>query len=193
MAAETWRTWPLVVLYFTTFGGFLALTTWTLIYWEGLFDVSPSTAGLLGGILFSVFASLIRVPGGLLADRIGGIRTAFFSLSALLVGAAIMSSVTNAFVVALVGEVLIAAGMGVNNAAMFRLVPDYVPEAVGGASGWVGGLGAFGGFVVPSVMGGTLDLYGGASIGYGRGFVVFVILAVVCLAFVGLLHWKKPE
>lgn len=193
MAAGVWRTWPLVVLYFTTFGGFLALTTWTPIYWQGLFDVSTSTAGLLGGILFSVFASLIRVPGGLLADRIGGIETAVLSLSALLAGAAIMFTVTEAFVVALGGEVLIAAGMGVNNAAVFRLVPDYVPEAVGGASGWVGGLGAFGGFVVPSGMGWILDLYGGSAIGYARGFVVFVVLALICLGFVGLLHWKRPE
>ncbi|NIW47924.1 MAG: MFS transporter, partial [candidate division Zixibacteria bacterium] len=27
-AAKIWRTWPLVFLYFTTFGGFLALTAW---------------------------------------------------------------------------------------------------------------------------------------------------------------------
>jgi len=58
-------------------------------------------------------------------------------------------------------------------------VAKYVPEAVGGASGWVGGLGAFGGFVVPPILGSFVDIYG--KIGYARGFVVYIILAVISI------------
>ena len=43
--------------------------------------------------------------------------------------------------------------MGLANAAVFKMVPKYVPHAVGGASGLVGGLGALGGFVIPPVLG----------------------------------------
>ena len=39
----------------------------------------------------------------------------------------------------LAGELLIALGMGVGNAAVFKMVPKYVPDAVGGAAGLVGG------------------------------------------------------
>jgi NNP family nitrate/nitrite transporter-like MFS transporter len=39
---------------------------------------------------------------------------------------------------ALPGEILLAIGMGVCNAAVFKLVPQEVPQAVGGAAGWEG-------------------------------------------------------
>ncbi len=70
--------------------------------------------------------------------------------------------------------------MGIANAAAFKLVAAYVPQAVGGASGWVGGLGAFGGFVVPPILGGFVDAFGAA--GYARGFVVYVTLAAMAIA-----------
>ena len=52
----------------------------------------------------------------------------------------------------LTGVLVMAAGMGVANAAVFKLVPQRVPWAVGGAAGWVGGIGAFGGFVFPNLL-----------------------------------------
>jgi NNP family nitrate/nitrite transporter-like MFS transporter len=75
--------------------------------------------------------------------------------------------------------------MGVNNAAVFWMVPRYVPEAVGGASGWVGGLGALGGFAVPPLLGQFVEWFG--PVGYARGYVVYVVLAIVSLALTGLL------
>ncbi len=63
--------------------------------------------------------------------------------------------------------------VGFANAAVFGLVPNYVPEAVGVASGLVGGLGAFGGFAIPPVLGLFVDLEGTA------GYVVFLGLAVL--------------
>lgn len=46
-----------------------------------------------------------------------------------------------------------AVGMGVTDAAVFKIVPEEVPQAAGGAAGWVGGLGTFGGFAIPPVLG----------------------------------------
>jgi len=60
-------------------------------------------------------------------------------------------------------SILLGVGIGVANAAVFGLVPTYVPEAVGGASGLVGGLGAFGGFAIPPILGLFVDLQGPAG------------------------------
>ena len=79
--------------------------------------------------------------------------------------------------------ILMALGMGVGNAGVFKLVPQAVPEAVGGASGWVGGLGAFGGFLIPPLLGAIASVEGES--GYPEGFALFialVALALICTA-----------
>ena len=174
-AAEEQRTWGLVFLYFTSFGGFLALTAWFPTYWVNLHHMDVKTAGILGGLGFSLLAAGIRVFGGVISERFGGERVAAASFAAVLVGAVLLTAVTQ-FGVNLAGEVVIALGMGIANAAVFKLVPKYVPEAVGGASGWVGGLGALGGFVIPPVLGAFVDVLG--PVGYAHGFFVYVVLSV---------------
>lgn len=182
-AARKWRTWPLVVLYFTTFGGFLALTAWLPTYWQNYFHTTHWTAILLTAG-FSLLSSLIRVPGGGWSDSRGGEKVAMASLATLLVGAFLMTF-SSTFTTAVVGELLVALGMGTNNAAVFWMVPRYVPEAVGGASGWVGGLGALGGFAVPPLLGTFVEWLG--PVGYARGYSVYIALAIVSLAFTALL------
>ena len=183
-AAAEWRTWPLVILYFTTFGGFLALTAWFPIYWQSFFHTTHWTAVILTAG-FSLLSSLIRVPGGAWADRFGGEAVAALALLVLLAGALIMT-LSASFALSVSGELLVGAGMGVTNAAVFRLVPNYVPHAVGGAAGWVGGLGALGGFAVPPLLGHFVGTMGAA--GYARGFLVYVVLAVASLALTLVLR-----
>lgn len=188
-AARTWRTWPLVLLYFTTFGGFLALTAWFPTYWQNFFGAARWTAvGLTAG--FSLLASLIRVPGGSWSDRLGGEAVAMLSLVVLLVGAGLLT-LSGSFPLSVLGAALVACGMGVNNAAVFRMVPDYVPDAVGGAAGWIGGLGALSGFVLPPLLGWFVAEFGG--IGYARGFAAFVVLAVMSLLLTVLLRGIRRE
>lgn len=183
-SAMSWRTWPLVILYFTSFGGFLALTAWLPNFCQSFYGVSHFVAvALTAG--FSLFASLIRVPGGGWSDRFGGEAVSVAALLILLAGALSMS-LSGTFAVTVAGEILVAAGMGVNNAAVFKLVPLYVPDAVGGTAGWVGGLGALGGFAVPPTLGSIAGSMG--MIGYARGYLVYVALAAVSLLFTGLLY-----
>lgn len=185
-SAGVWETWALVVLYFTTFGGFLALTAWLPTYWSGFFGSGPQLAGSLTGA-FSLLASLIRVFGGSWSDRYGGEKTAAVSLLVLLAGALVMS-LSDTFSVAVFGTLLMGIGMGVNNAAVFKMVPQYVRKAMGGASGWVGGLGAFGGFCLPPLMALFVEELGRP--GHARGFVVLAVLALVSLALTALLKRK---
>lgn len=178
-AAEEQLTWGLVFLYFTSFGGFLALTAWFPIYWVNLHHVEPKVAGVLGGLGFSLVAAMIRIYGGVLSERKGGERVAVWSFLTVLVGAVLLTVFTQ-FYVNLAGELLIALGMGIGNAAVFKMVPKYVPEAVGGASGWVGGLGAVGGFLIPPILGAFVDILGPQ--GYAGGFFAYIILAAASVA-----------
>lgn len=189
VSARVWKTWALVWLYFTTFGGFIALTAWLPTYWHSYYGVSIVVAGGLTA-LYSILASSIRIAGGVLSDylREGGENTAILALLIMLVGAIVMTGTTQ-FELAVPGEILLAIGMGVCNAAVFKLVPQAVPHAVGGAAGWVGGLGALGGFVIPPVMGFAVHNLG--MRGYPIGFVVFVFLALFSLSMAWILKYSQ--
>jgi MFS transporter, NNP family, nitrate/nitrite transporter len=57
---------------------------------------------------------------------------------------------------------------------------------MGGASGWVGGLGALGGFLVPPALGFFAESWGAA--GYARAFLAFAAMSVICLSVATLLR-----
>ncbi len=183
-AAKIWQTWLLVAIYFTTFGGFIAMTAWLPTYWKEYYHAAAITAGSLTA-LYSLTASVMRVIGGNLSDRLGGERTAILALTVTLAGAAMMSF-SHLFGLSLLGIVCMAIGMGVANAAVFKLMPQYVPQAVGGAAGWIGGLGAFGGFAIPPILGMFIRAQG--ATGYASGFITFVLLNVLALGMAFLLR-----
>jgi NNP family nitrate/nitrite transporter-like MFS transporter len=187
LSARNWKTWALVAIYFTTFGGFIAMTAWLPVYWISFYSVTPILAGMLAGV-FSIVTSLVRVGGGYLSDRIGGETTGLFGLGIMLAGAILMT-LSGDFSLSVAAEILMAIGMGVANAAVFKLVAQEIPEAVGGAAGWVGGLGAFGGFAIPPLMGIIVQVQG--TEGYANGFVVFICLAVLSLLLIGILKRKR--
>ncbi|MEW5870647.1 MAG: MFS transporter [Chloroflexota bacterium] len=191
-AAKIWQTWLLVAIYFTTFGGFIAMTAWLPTYWKEFFGLEAVTAGGLTA-LYSLTASIIRVLGGGLSDRLGGEKTAILSLLITLAGAAIMS-ISTVLPFSLLGVVLMALGMGAANAAVFKLMPQYVPQAVGGAAGWIGGLGAFGGFAIPPILGAFVRAQGVQ--GYASGFITFVVLAGLAIGIAFVLkqtHQRKAQ
>ena len=178
-SAANYRTWILVFLYTVSFGGgFTALTAWFPTYWALFHDVDLLTAGFIAAV-FTVYGSLIRIPGGSLSDHYGGENIAVLSFLVMLVGGAVMT-VSSSFLSAFLGMMILGTGMGVANAAVFELVPVYVPDSVGGASGWIGGIGGAGTLVIIPALGTFVDVYG--EIGYARGFIVFVVLSAACAA-----------
>lgn len=184
ISAKSWKTWALVFIYFTTFGGFLALTGWFPNYWMTYFGLNMKIAGLLTAF-YSILTSLTRVYGGKLADKKGGEITTIVSLGIALVGAICMTFAST-MTLAIIGIILLAIGMGIANAAVFKIVPNAVPEAMGGASGWIGGLGALGGFLIPPVMASFLNKSGFA--GYSQGFSVFIVLMIVAIGVIALFQ-----
>ncbi len=186
-SARTPETWLLVVIYFTTFGGFLAMTAWLPVYWKTFFGVPAVTAGALTA-LYSILASLSRVAGGSISDRLGGVTTLLLALVITGTGA-LMITLSHQSGLSVPAEILMAAGMGVSNAAVFKLVPQAVPQAVGGASGWVGGLGAFGGFMIPPILGAIVASQGAA--GYPAGFGIFIGLTLISLLITLILRRRS--
>jgi NNP family nitrate/nitrite transporter-like MFS transporter len=178
-------TWVLVFFYFLSFGGFLAFTSWLPTYWTGMYDTTLRGAGLLTAT-FSLLSALIRVPGGLLSDRIS-IKYALHGNFLLMLAGILVLSFSETFWVSLVATLAVAVGMGLQNAIVFKLLPRYVPDAVGGASGWIGGLGALGGFVLPPVIGAVTGAVGGTT-GYARGFLPVAVLVLVALPVVTWLQ-----
>ncbi len=189
LAASRWQTWGLVFLYFTTFGGFLAITVWLPNFFHAYYGKPIPEAAQIGG-LASILACIVRVGSGVLADKIGGKTVSYIALVILAAGS-IVAALAAGFAVSVVGIMLIATGMGMNNAAVFKLVPLAVPEAIGSAAGLVGGIGAVGGFLLPPLWGQIVGISGKA--GYPHGMFVFTVLALLGLCFAALLRRRSSE
>ena len=188
ISAKIPQTWMLVLCYFTTFGGFMALTAWFPTFWKKGMGLDPMLAGGLTA-MFSILAALLRVPGGKLSDRIGGEKVSMAALGLLAVTGVLMN-IHMGWVGLFLVSLLISVAFGFNNGATMKLVPVYVNEGVGGANGWVGGLGAFGGFVFPPLMGRFADL--SPDYGYGLGFLLFTGFAILVMVinYFGMIRKK---
>lgn len=186
-AASDWRTWVLTVLYFVSFGGFIALTVWLPSFWAGRFQAGLELAGFLTA-LYSLSASILRVCGGFVSDRLGGEKTVLSAFLIMAAASLMMMSCTESMALAITGELFLALGMGFANAAVFKLVPKYTPQTVGGSAGMVGGLGALGGFVIPPTMALFVTWFG--NHGYALGFSVFLVLSLPSLVLVAILNMR---
>lgn len=122
-----------------------------------------------------VVATAMRPLGGSLADRVGGRRIlkVVFPMTAAM---AVLLCAPHMVTVTL-GALGMAAAIGLGNGAVFKLVPEYFPGAVGSVTGLVGAAGGLGGFFRPLVLGVVKQLTGG----YALGFALLALFAVACL------------
>jgi NNP family nitrate/nitrite transporter-like MFS transporter len=188
-AGSDHRTWILTFFYFVSFGGFIALTVWFPTYWKEYFGMTLVRAGALTA-LYSLSTSLLRVAGGVYSDRVGGERVLAASFSVTLIGSTLLTiPFFRSSVVSLLGMMILAIGMGFSNAAVFKLVPKFMPGAVGGTAGIVGGLGAFGGFLIPILLGFSVKQIG--MRGYPLGFVIFLVLSLISLLLIAALSTER--
>ena len=163
--------WVLALFYFLTFGGFVAFSIYMPVLLRDEFGLTPRDAGLRVAI-FVVVAVLMRVAGGVLADRFGGARVlnvVFLGLVSLGMGLVVKSPL--AFTVL---GLACAILLGLGNGAVFKLVPQFFPGNTGTVTGLVGAAGGLGGFFPPLVLGVLRDRTGSVWIG-------FVLLAATAL------------
>jgi NNP family nitrate/nitrite transporter-like MFS transporter len=169
--------WWFMFLYSVTFGGFVGLASSLTIYFNTQYGLDAKTAGFFTAAC--VFAgSLVRPLGGMMADRIGGIRSlsVMYVLAALcLVG--VSCDLPNPWIaLAIFVPAMLALGMG--NGAVFQLVPQRFRNEIGVMTGLVGMAGGIGGFYLASSLGFSRQLTGS----YQSGFLIFAAFAVVALA-----------
>ncbi len=167
------RAWLLSLLYFQTFGGFIALGIALPTLLRDRFGLTVEDAGARAAG-FVVLATACRPIGGWIADRIGGERllSAVFVALALCAWFMVFDSIYPFTVGALGSAVL----FGLGNGGVFKLVPGYFPAQVGAVSGLVGAAGGLGGFFPPIVLGLFKDFAGT----YVPGFILLSVFAAGC-------------
>lgn len=168
--------WWFMFFYSVTFGGFSGLASSLTIYFNGEYGLSPVTAGYLtAGCVFA--GSVVRPIGGLLADRLGGIRT--LSIMYALAAAALLVAATGMHSAGAAVAVFVVAmlALGTGNGAVFQLVPQRFRKEIGVMTGLVGMAGGIGGFYLASSLGVSRQLSGS----YAYGLIVFAALALIAL------------
>lgn len=172
--------WLFSLLYFVTFGGFVAFSLYLPKLLVNLYGITPLDAGNRV-FIFVLLATIARPVGGILADRLGGARVllAVFLIATLMAG---LLAVTTALVPLTIACLTIAWFLGLGNGAVFKLVAQYFPGRTGAVTGIVGAAGGLGGFFPPLIMGAVQQALGS----YTLGFMLLALTALVCL----VLTWK---
>jgi MFS transporter, NNP family, nitrate/nitrite transporter len=180
--------WAFSLVYVVTFGGFIGLASFLPTYFHDQFKVTKVEAGQLT-MLATLMGSAVRVAGGWIADRIGGVNTLKRVL--LLVAATLVMCGLAGHSLALTTLLfmLCFAALGAGNGALFQLVPLRWPLATAVAGSMIGEIGALGGGFLPNAMGQSQQLAGT----YLWGFVAFAVLALAMLAALRVLepHWSR--
>lgn len=179
--------WYFCALYSVTFGGFVGLASFLSYFFASQYSVSGVMAGYFVTIVIAS-GSFLRPVGGLIADKIGGVKLLqflFIGVAVCFLGVSFMPPL--ALVIAML---FIGMGfLGMGNGAVFQLVPQRFQKEIGMVTGIVGAAGGIGGFFLPNVLG-TLRTLTGT---YSSGFLVlsFTALGAFGLLYVAHLGWKK--
>ncbi len=198
------QVWRFSLYYFFTFGAFVALALWLPRYLTGVYDFDLATAGMLAA-LFSIPASIFRVYGGVLSDRVGARAVMYWTLAVSAVATLVLSLPPTNFVVQGTAErlafhfelgpvafiaIVFVLGffMSLGKAAVYKHIPTYYPDHVGAVGGLVGMIGGLGGFVLPIAFGFLNDVTGLWS-------SCFMLLFLIVLVSLAWMHYaiKKME
>ena len=180
--------WAFSLIYAVTFGGFIGLATFLPTYYYDQFSVSKVQAGQLT-MLAAFMGAALRVFGGWISDRLGGINTLTVVLLTIS-GTLIACSFSGGSLAATTLLIMLCfSALGAGNGAVFQLVPLRWPMATAVAGSMIGEIGALGGGLVPAAMGLSKQYTGSFS----WGFVLFAVLALAMLVMLRVmqLRWTR--
>jgi MFS transporter, NNP family, nitrate/nitrite transporter len=172
--------WAFSLIYIVTFGGFIGLASFLPTYFHDQFKVSKIEAGQLT-MLATLMGSSVRVVGGHVADRLGGVTTLTGVLVVVALALVLCGLTGSSLVATTLLFMLCFAALGAGNGALFQLVPLRWPLTTAVAGSMIGEVGALGGGLLPNAMG----LAKQHTDSYFLGFVLFALLA---LAMLGMLR-----
>jgi NNP family nitrate/nitrite transporter-like MFS transporter len=180
--------WAFSLIYVITFGGFIGLASFLPTYFYDQFKVTKVEAGQLT-MLAALMGSAIRVVGGYISDRVGGINTLSGVLIAVAISLVLCGLAGGSLVLTTLLFMFCFAALGAGNGALFQLVPLRWPLTTAVAGSMIGEIGALGGAIVPNAMG-LSKQYAGT---YLWGFVLFAVLAIAMLGMLRVmqLRWTR--
>lgn len=165
--------WTFNLIYIITFGGFIGLANFLPTYFHDHFGVTKVEAGQLT-MLAALMGSAVRVVGGWISDKWGGVNTlsaVFGVIIITMVIAGLPIGVTAATILFMV----CFAALGAGNGALFQLVPLRWPLTTAIAGSMIGEVGALGGSFIPNAMGISKQ----NTDTYSWGFFSFAVMAAI--------------
>ncbi|MBO0979829.1 MFS transporter [Microbacterium sp. SD291] len=205
--------WILSFLYLGTFGSFIGFAG---VFPKLIVDQFPDFSALQVGsaavplaFLGALCGSLARPYGGRLADRFGGstITLAAFIAMAVLTSVVILTLPVLGFWGFLVLFLLLFTASGMGNGATYRMIPTVFAWRAGSddahrtagdigsqrkaaaALGIISALGAYGGFLIPQVLGFSKSTTGG----YTTGLTWFLGAYLVMIAVTTLVYVRASR
>ena len=180
--------WAFSLIYVITFGGFIGLASFLPTYFYDQFKVTKIEAGQLT-MLAALMGSAVRVVGGYISDRVGGISTLSGVLVVVAITLVLCGMAGSSLALTTLLFMLCFAALGAGNGALFQLVPLRWPLTTAVAGSMIGEVGALGGAIIPNAMG-LSKQYAGT---YFWGFVVFAVLAIGMLGMLRVmqLRWTR--
>ena len=179
--------WWFCAFYAVTFGGYVGLSSFLPIFFRDQYHVTPLQAGYLTAAA-ALAGSVARPIGGLVADRVGGVR--LLSIVLVVVAGAYGLAARLPPLGAMAG-ILVAGmlGLGMGNGAVFQVVPQRFRRQVGAATGIIGALGGLGGFALPALLG-TLKQTSGS---FGSGFLALSVAALAAVVVLRVLVGAREQ
>ncbi|NQX13329.1 MFS transporter [Microbacteriaceae bacterium VKM Ac-2855] len=195
--------WILAVLYIGTFGSFIGFAG---VFPKLIADSFPEfstfavgTATLSLAFLGSLVGSLSRPFGGRLADRFGGaaVTMAAFVVMALGALSVIWTLPLGNFWLFLLFFMVLFAAAGIGNGATYRMIPTVFSMRAGtkdahrnagdvgtqrktaAALGLISAIGAYGGFVIPQLLGFSKTTYGDYTTALGWFVMAYAVMLVI--------------
>lgn len=192
------QVWRFSLYYFFVFGGFVALALWLPHYLTGAYGLDVRTAGLFAAA-YSIPASLFRIVGGWMSDRMGARTVMYWTFGVSVLCTFLLSYPDTQYVVrGIEGDLVFRLAIGLipftvlvfvlgffmslGKAAVYKHIPVYYPDHVGSVGGVVGMIGGLGGFIMPIAFGAMNDLTGVWT-------SCFVLLFVVAAAALAWMHF----
>lgn len=180
--------WAFSLIYGVTFGGFIGLATFLPSYYHDQFGVSKVQAGQLT-MLAAFMGAAVRIAGGWISDRWGGVNTLTLVLAVVAVCLVLVGFSSTSLALTTLLLMLCFAALGAGNGALFQLVPLRWPTTTAVAGSMIGEIGALGGGLVPNAMGLSKQYFGT----YAWGFVLFAVLSLIMLGVMRVMQirWTR--
>jgi NNP family nitrate/nitrite transporter-like MFS transporter len=202
------HTWIMSFIYIGTFGSFIGYSAAFPLLIKTQFPAVTIAIAFLGPLV----GSLSRPLGGLLADKVGGAVVTFWNfiaMAAATIGVLYFVGVKD-FAGFLVMFLILFVTTGVGNGSTYRMIPSIFREenlrkargkgeaarAValkaasiesGAALGFIGAIGACGGYLIPSGFGKSIAITGGPQL----ALVIYLAFYAVCLALTWWFYLRK--